>query len=75
MFNRVKAYREHHRWSQAELARKLGVSRQTIIAIERGKFDPSLRLAFKLSQVFAVPLDLLFVPNLLPPNSPEKSSP
>ncbi len=69
MINRVKAYREHQRWSQAELSKKIGVSRQTIIAIERGKFDPSLRVAFKLSQVLAVPLDMLFDPDPLPPNA------
>ncbi len=72
MINRIRAYREHHRWSQAELSEKIGVSRQTIIAIERGKFDPSLRLAFKLSQIFAVPLDILFDPDPLPPNALKK---
>lgn len=72
MTNRVKAYREYRRWSQADLSEKIGVSRQTIIAIERGKFDPSLRVAFKLSHVFAVPVDILFNPDSPPPNALKK---
>lgn len=73
MQNRVKAYREHLRWSQVELSQKIGVSRQTIIAIERGKFDPSLRVAFRLAHVLSVPIDVLFSPESLPKKSSNSS--
>ena len=60
MKNRVKALRKERAWSQAELASRLGVSRQTIIAIERGKYDPSLRLAFKLARLFEQSIEEIF---------------
>ena len=60
MKNRVKALRKERAWSQAELASRLGVSRQTIIAIERGKYDPSLRLAFKLARLFDQSIEEIF---------------
>lgn len=60
MKNRVKALRKERAWSQAELASLLGVSRQTIIAIERGKYDPSLRLAFKLARLFEQSIEEIF---------------
>ena len=61
MENRVKAFREDHGWSQGELARRLGVSRQTINAVETDKYDPSLPLALRMAKLFAVPVDQLFI--------------
>lgn len=49
-------------WSQADLADRLGVSRQTVNALETGKYDPSLPLAFKLSRLFARPIEEIFQP-------------
>jgi putative transcriptional regulator len=49
-------------WSQQHLADELGVSRQTVISIERGRFDPSLPLAFRLASVFERPIEELFFP-------------
>ncbi|MEV6578740.1 helix-turn-helix transcriptional regulator [Streptomyces sp. NPDC051582] len=46
--------------TQAELARRIGVSRQTVIAIEQGRYSPSLEMAFQIAQVFGVPLDSVF---------------
>jgi len=63
MRNDIKARRTELRWSQAELAGRLDVSRQTVIAIENGKYDPSLPLAFKLAATFGVPLEELFHPD------------
>ena len=61
MENRVKACREDKGWSQGELARRLGVSRQTINAVETDKYDPSLPLALRMAKLFAVPVDQLFI--------------
>ena len=61
MENRVKAFREDNGWSQGELARRLGVSRQTINAVETDKYDPSLPLALRMAKLFAVPVDQLFL--------------
>ena len=61
MENRVKTCREQHGWSQGELARRLGVSRQTINAVETDKYDPSLPLALRMAKLFAVPVDQLFI--------------
>ena len=63
MENHLKQLRASHGWSQAELAQKLDVSRQTVIALERGKYDPSLPLAFRISRVFELPIEQLFVPD------------
>jgi putative transcriptional regulator len=49
-------------WSQAVLAERLGVSRQTVISIERGRFDPSLPLAFRIAAVFGARIDEIFTP-------------
>jgi putative transcriptional regulator len=49
-------------WSQAALAERLGVSRQTVISIERGRFDPSLPLAFRIAEVFGARIDEIFFP-------------
>lgn len=61
MNNRVKEYREQHGWSQGELARRLGVSRQTINAVETDKYDPSLPLALRMAKLFAVSVPDIFI--------------
>jgi putative transcriptional regulator len=60
MRNLVRERREARGWSQAELAEHLAVSRQTVNAIETGKYDPSLPLAFKLARLFDEPIEALF---------------
>lgn len=60
MKNRLKDMRADLGWSQAALADKLDVSRQTIISIENGKYDPSLPLAFKIARVFGQPIEAIF---------------
>ena len=61
MKNRIRELRTAHNWSQVELGARVGVSRQAIIAIETGRFDPSLPLAFKLARLFGVSIEDLFV--------------
>ena len=61
MNNRLRELRAERTWSQAELAGRVGVSRQAIIAIETGRFDPSLPLAFKLARVFGLAIEQIFV--------------
>ena len=61
MENRVKTNREAQGWSQGELARRLGVSRQTINAVETDKYDPSLPLALRMAKLFAIDVDQLFI--------------
>jgi putative transcriptional regulator len=58
--NRLKVLRAERDWSQAELGARLGVSRQAVNAIETGKYDPSLPLAFKVSRLFNVPIEEVF---------------
>jgi putative transcriptional regulator len=59
--NRIKTLRfEHGEMTQADLARRLGLTRQTVIAIEQGRYSPSLELAFQIARVFGVPLDEVF---------------
>ncbi|MGL6291756.1 MAG: helix-turn-helix transcriptional regulator [Silanimonas sp.] len=60
MRNHLRERRESKGWSQAELAERLAVSRQTVNAIETGKYDPSLPLAFKLARLFDEPIESLF---------------
>ena len=60
MNNQLKALRASRQWTQEDLANRLGFSRQTIIAIEKGKFDPSLPLAFKAARLFELPIEELF---------------
>ncbi len=60
MKNEIADKRQHRGWSQAELGSMVGVSRQTIISIEKGKYDPSLPLAFKLARVFGCRIEDLF---------------
>jgi len=61
MNNRIKIYRTEHSLTQEELAVALGVTRQTILAIEKGKYDPSLELAFKISRYFGVRVEEIFL--------------
>jgi len=60
MRNRLKVLRAERNWSQADLADKLDVSRQSVNAIETGKYDPSLPLAFKIAKVFNLPIEQIF---------------
>ncbi len=60
MKNRLKVLRAEHDWTQAQLALELEVSRQTINAIETGKYDPSLPLAFKLARLFGQQIEDIF---------------
>ncbi|NJD98346.1 transcriptional regulator [Thermococcus sp. GR7] len=61
MKNRLRELREARGLTQEELAKALGVTRQTIIAIEKGKYDPSLKLAFKIARFFGVLIEDIFV--------------
>jgi putative transcriptional regulator len=59
--NRIRALRfAHDELTQAELAERIGVTRQTVIAIEQGRYSPSLEMAFRIARVFGVPLDDVF---------------
>jgi putative transcriptional regulator len=60
--NRLRVLRAERGWSQGDLAARLAVSRQTVNAIETGKYDPSLPLAFRIAEVFAAPIEALFQP-------------
>ncbi|MGO9269043.1 MAG: helix-turn-helix transcriptional regulator [Terriglobia bacterium] len=67
MQNRLRVLRAERDWSQAELAARLHVSRQTVNAIETGKYDPSLPLAFSIARLFSRPIEEIFEP--APPES------
>jgi putative transcriptional regulator len=60
MKNRLRVLRAQRNWTQAELAQRLNVSRQTVNAIETEKYDPSLPLAFALARVFGAPIEAIF---------------
>ena len=60
MKNRLKVLRAERDWSQADLADRLDVSRQSVNAIETGKYDPSLPLAFKIARLFEMPIEAIF---------------
>lgn len=60
MKNRLKVLRAERDWSQADLAERLEVSRQTINALETGKYDPSLPLAFRIARLFGQPIEAIF---------------
>ncbi|WP_188679568.1 helix-turn-helix transcriptional regulator [Subtercola lobariae] len=62
----IRSEREVRGWTQAMLAEQLNVSRQTIVAIETGKYDPSLPLAFRISSLFGKPIEGLFFPETTP---------
>ena len=61
MNNRLPDLRAERNWTQADLAQRVGVSRQTIIAIETAKFDPSLPLAFRLANLFELKIEEIFI--------------
>jgi putative transcriptional regulator len=61
MKNRLRVLRAEKNWSQADLAERLEVSRQSVNAIETGKFDPSLPLAFRLARLFELPIEQIFI--------------
>ena len=63
MKNKLRVLRAERSWSQADLSEKLGVSRQTVNALETGRYDPSLPLAFKIAQLFARRIDEIFEPD------------
>jgi putative transcriptional regulator len=63
MKNRLKVLRAERNWSQADLADRLGVSRQTVNALETGKYDPSLILAFKIAHLFQMKIEEIFQPD------------
>ncbi len=58
--NRLRVLRAERGWSQAELGGRVGVSRQAVNAVETGKYDPSLPLAFKMARVFGLPIEEIF---------------
>ena len=60
MKNRLKVLRAERDWSQAELAERLDVARQSVNAIETGKYDPSLPLAFRIARLFGCPIEAIF---------------
>ncbi len=61
MNNRLKVLRAERNWSQQDLAERLGVSRQSINAIETGKYDPSLPLAFRIADLFELAIEAIFL--------------
>jgi putative transcriptional regulator len=64
MKNRLRVLRAERDWSQAELADRVGVSRQTVNALETGKYDPSLELAFRLAKLFELRIEEVFEPEV-----------
>lgn len=58
--NRIKVLRAEHNWTQADLAEKLGISRQAVISIEKYKYTPSLELAFKIAEAFDISINKVF---------------
>jgi len=62
VINHVRELRSEHAWSQADLAERLDVSRQTVNAIETGKYDPSLPLAFRIAKLFRMNIESIFEP-------------
>jgi putative transcriptional regulator len=64
MKNRLKVLRAERNWSQADLADRLDVSRQSVNAIETGKYDPSLPLAFRIARLFDQPIEAIFLENV-----------
>jgi putative transcriptional regulator len=63
MRNRLRVLRAEREWSQAVLAERLGVSRQTVNAIETRKYDPALPLAFRIARLFEMPIEEIFDPD------------
>lgn len=71
MKNRLKVLRAERDWSQADLAERLDVSRQSVNAIETGKYDPSLPLAFKIARLFNMPIEAIFSDEQASPKAAE----
>jgi putative transcriptional regulator len=63
MRNRLPVLRAERDWTQADLAKRLDVSRQTVVSIEKGKYDPSLPLAFKIASLFDLQIEEIFQPD------------
>lgn len=61
MENKIKDFRKKYKYTQEDLAQKLGVSRQTIISLENGRYNPSITLAFKISKVFKTSIEDVFI--------------
>lgn len=73
MNNRIQELRRARGWSQADLATRLEVSRQTVNALERGRYDPSLPLAFAIARLFELAIEDIFLPQEFPvPGKPER---
>jgi putative transcriptional regulator len=70
MRNRLRALREAHGWTQGALADRLDVSRQTVNALETGRYDPSLPLAFRIARLFGEPIEAIFEPDDAPADLP-----
>jgi putative transcriptional regulator len=70
--NRIKLLRTERGWSQAELAERLHVSRQTVNSIETGRYDPSLPLAFSISRLFRLPIERIFTSEMRTRDSYER---
>lgn len=68
MKNRLKVLRAERDWSQADLAQRLEISRQSVNAIETGKYDPSLPLAFRIARLFEMPIEQIFSDDAQPPD-------
>jgi putative transcriptional regulator len=71
--NRLVVLRAERGWTQVDLAERLGVSRQSVVSIERGKYDPSLPLAFRIARLFACAIEEIFVPD--PQREPQAERP
>lgn len=71
MNNKIKEFRARHNLTQEELAKKVNVRRETIIFLEKNKYNPSLKLAYELAQVFSVTIEELFIFNNI--NNEEKN--
>lgn len=61
--NRLSVLRAERRWSQAGLAERINVSRQTIVSLENGRYEPTLKIAMRLSAVFRLPIEEIFTPD------------
>jgi len=70
MRNRLRVLRAERDWSQADLAERLSVSRQTVNAIENERYDPSLPLAFAIARIFGLRIEDVFTPDAEPPPAP-----